>query len=120
MLKLFLEWEVIQSLSYSEHAREEAEFVQMMYTIRLKKVRDGSNTLRVGSLLQYKHFEEMALARRKLVQEYNLIDNPDVLHGFADALYAQFRWADCYAITSRCVFVHSCRSYSSSAEYWIW
>lgn len=33
------EWEVIQTLSYSEHAREDADFVQMMYTIRLKKVR---------------------------------------------------------------------------------
>ncbi|KZV78912.1 TPR-like protein [Exidia glandulosa HHB12029] len=86
MMSIDEEWEVIQSLSYAEHARDEAEFVKMMYTIRLKK---------------YKHFDEMALARRRLVQEYSLIDNPDVLHGFADALYAQFRWADCFAITSR-------------------
>ena len=47
----------------------------------------------------------MALARRRLVQEYGLIDNCDVLHGFAEALYAQFRWADCFAITSRCAFI---------------
>ncbi|EJD43522.1 TPR-like protein [Auricularia subglabra TFB-10046 SS5] len=86
MMTVDEEWHVIQGLAFQEHAREEAEFVKMMYTIRLKK---------------YKHFEEMALARRRLVQEYGLIDNCDVLHGFADALYAQFRWADCFALTSR-------------------
>lgn len=58
----------------------------MMYTSRLRK---------------YKHAEEHALARRKLVQDYGLGDNPDVLFSFADALYAHFRWADCFAVTSR-------------------
>ena len=30
-------------------------------------------------------------------------DNADVLFGRADALYAQYRWAECYAVTTRCV-----------------
>lgn len=58
----------------------------MMYTSRLRK---------------YKHAEEHALARRKLVQDYGLGDNPDVLFSFADALYSHFKWADCFAVTSR-------------------
>jgi len=40
------------------------------------------------------------------VEEYNLGDNPDVLFSFADALYSNFRWADCFTITSRYAFVH--------------
>lgn len=51
--------------------------------------------------LQFKHLEEMSLARAKLVDKYGLGDNIDVLFGFADKLYAQYRWADCYAVTSR-------------------
>jgi anaphase-promoting complex subunit 6 len=35
------------------------------------------------------------------MEEYNLAENPDVLFGHADSLYAQYRWADCFAITSR-------------------
>jgi hypothetical protein len=35
--------------------------------------------------------------------KYGLGDNPDVLFSFADALYAGFRWADCFAITERSV-----------------
>ena len=58
----------------------------MMYTSRLRK---------------YKHAEEHALARRNLCEKYALSDNPDVMYSFADALYTQFRWADCFAITSR-------------------
>jgi hypothetical protein len=61
--------------------------VRLVYTSRLRK---------------YKHAEEHALARRRLVKEFGLSDNPDVLFSFADTLYAQFRWLDCYAITSRC------------------
>lgn len=81
-----IEWEFVQSLSYKEQTPADAEFVKFMYMSRLRK---------------YKHAEEHALARRKLVETYALGDNPDVLYSFADALYAQFRWADCFAITSR-------------------
>ncbi len=63
-------------------------FVRLIYTARLRK---------------YKHAEEHALTRRRLSEEFGLSDNPDVLFSFADALYTQFRWTDCYAITSRCV-----------------
>ncbi|KAH7107890.1 TPR-like protein [Auriculariales sp. MPI-PUGE-AT-0066] len=87
MLTVREEWELIQSLSYREHAREEADFVRLMYTIRLKKAS--------------KRLKQMAQARRRLAQEFGLIENVDVMFGVADALYAQFRWADCFVITSR-------------------
>ena len=80
------EWEFVQSLAYKEQTPADADFVRMMYTSRLRK---------------YKHAEEHTIARRKLVEDYGLGDNPDVLYSFADALYSQFRWADCFTITSR-------------------
>ncbi|KAI0701318.1 TPR-like protein [Cytidiella melzeri] len=80
------EWEFVQTLAYKEQTPADADFVRMIYTSRLRK---------------YKHAEEHAIARTKLVEEYGLGDNPDVLYSFADALYSQFRWADCFVITSR-------------------
>lgn len=55
----------------------------------------------LSQLRKYKHAEEHALVRRRLVDEYGLGDNPDVLYSFADALYTQLRWADCFTITTR-------------------
>lgn len=81
-----VEWEFVQGLSYSQQVPQDAQFVQLIYTSRLRK---------------YKRIREHALTRQKLVDEYSLGDNPDVLFSFADALYANFRWADCFAITSR-------------------
>ena len=83
-----LEWEFVQALAYAQQTPEDAEFVQLIYTSRLRK---------------YKHNMEHALTRQRLVDDYGLGDNPDVLYSFADALYVNFRWADCYAITSRLV-----------------
>ncbi|KAG5651827.1 hypothetical protein H0H81_007259 [Sphagnurus paluster] len=80
------EWEFVQGLSYTQQTPQDAEFVQLIYTCRLRK---------------YKHATEHALTRQRLVEEYGLGDNPDVLYSFADALYANFRWADCFVITSR-------------------
>ncbi|EPQ54226.1 TPR-like protein, partial [Gloeophyllum trabeum ATCC 11539] len=80
------EWEFVQALPYQEQAQEDAEFVRLMYLSRLRK---------------YKHAEEQTTVLRRLSQEYALTDNPDVLFAFADQAYAQFRWADCFAITSR-------------------
>ncbi|PCH42219.1 TPR-like protein [Wolfiporia cocos MD-104 SS10] len=80
------EWEFVQGLAYREQTPEDGEFIRLMYMSRLRK---------------YKHAEEHAIARTRLVTEYGLGDNPDVLFAFADALYAQFRWADCFAITTR-------------------
>ncbi|KAI0300772.1 hypothetical protein BC826DRAFT_990349 [Russula brevipes] len=86
MMTLEEEWEFIQSLAYKEQTPEDAELVRLLYTSRLRK---------------YKHAEEHAHTRKRLVQEFGLSDNPDVLFSFADALYTQFRWSDCYTITSR-------------------
>ncbi|KAF5382153.1 hypothetical protein D9615_004247 [Tricholomella constricta] len=80
------EWEFVQGLAYASQTPQDAEFVQLIYTCRLRK---------------YKHATEHALTRQRLVEEYGLGDNPDVLYSFADALYASFRWADCFVITSR-------------------
>ncbi|KAJ7274524.1 hypothetical protein B0H12DRAFT_1089105 [Mycena haematopus] len=80
------EWEFVQSLAYSQQTPQDASFVQLIYTARLRK---------------YKHAAEHELTRQRLVEEYGLGDNPDVLFSFADALYTGFRWADCFAITTR-------------------
>ncbi|KAI3611049.1 cell division control protein 16 [Moniliophthora roreri] len=80
------EWEFVQGLSYSSQTPQDAAFIQLIYTTRLRK---------------YKHAEEQALTRKRLVDEYGLGDNPDVLYSFADALYTNFRWSDCFVITSR-------------------
>jgi anaphase-promoting complex subunit 6 len=82
------EWEFIQGLAYSSQTPQDAQFVQLIYTARLRK---------------YKHATEHALTRQRLVEEYGLGDNPDVLFSFADSLYANFRFADCFTITSRFV-----------------
>ena len=83
----------MQGLAYKEQTPADAEFVRLIYTARLRK---------------YTHAEEHALARRKLADEYGLSDNPDVLFSFADALYSQFRWEDCFAVTSRSVIITRC------------
>ncbi|KAI9066326.1 TPR-like protein [Trametes sanguinea] len=80
------EWEFVRSLPYRDQVPADGDFVRLMYQSRLRK---------------YKHTEEHALVRRRLVDEYGLGDNPDVLYSFADALYTQLRWADCFAVTSR-------------------
>ncbi|QRV89813.1 cell division control protein [Ceratobasidium sp. AG-Ba] len=80
------EWALIEGLAYHEQAQDQADFVKLMYTTRLKK---------------FKHSVEIDTARRRLMDEYDLAENPDVLFGHADALYAQYRWADCFAVTSR-------------------
>ncbi|QRW04013.1 cell division control protein [Ceratobasidium sp. AG-Ba] len=80
------EWALIEGLAYHEQAQDQADFVKLMYTTRLKK---------------FKHSVEIDTARRRLMDEYDLAENPDVLFGHADTLYAQYRWADCFAVTSR-------------------
>lgn len=105
---ILAEWEFVQSLAYKEQTPEDADFMRLIYTSRLRK---------------YKHAEEHALTRRRLVKEFGLSDNPDVLFSFADALYAQFRWSDCYAITSRYDLSSrppDTRCSLVGAEYWAW
>jgi anaphase-promoting complex subunit 6 len=43
----------------------------------------------------------MALARQRLVEEYGMGENPDVLGSFAETMYAQYRWEDAFSITTR-------------------
>jgi anaphase-promoting complex subunit 6 len=86
--KLNSEWEFIQGLAYPSQTPQDAQFVQLIYTARLRK---------------YKHATEHALTRQRLVEQYGLGDNPDVLFSFADSLYANFQFADCFTITSRSV-----------------
>lgn len=79
--------------------------MRIMYTSRLRKL---------------KHAEEHTLARTRLVDEYGLGDNPDVLYSFADALYTNFRFADCFTVTSRYGLpLHLLRiSLKSVSGYW--
>jgi len=60
--------------------------VRLMYMQRLKK---------------YKHVDEMAEARKRLEEQYDLGGNSDVLFGLADTLYNQNRWADCFIVTTQ-------------------
>ncbi|THH07066.1 hypothetical protein EW145_g3642 [Phellinidium pouzarii] len=80
------EWEFVQGLAYKQQLPEDSEFVRLIYTSRLRK---------------YKHADEHALTRQRLVEEFGLKDNVDVLFSFADAAYAQFKWSDCFTITQR-------------------
>jgi hypothetical protein len=58
----------------------------------------------ISRLRKHAHTDEHTTARRLLVDRFGLGDNPDVLWAFADALYTQFQWADCFAVTERLVF----------------
>jgi len=82
------EWSFVSSLAYKAQEAADADFIQLIYTSRLRK---------------YTHQAEHAATRAALVRSFGLADNPDVLYSFADALYAQFRWADCFVVTSRII-----------------
>jgi hypothetical protein len=84
------EWELIQRLAYASQTTQDAQFVQLIYTARLRK---------------YKHATEHALTRQRLVEEFGLGDNPDVLFSFANSLYANYQFADCFNIISRSVLI---------------
>jgi len=84
-----IEWEFVNGLSFTTQAPEDSEFVRLMYISRMSKYDE--------------HVQEHAVARQRLVEEFGLADNPDVLYTFADALYAACRWSDCLAMTTRWV-----------------
>ncbi|KAK4700979.1 anaphase-promoting complex subunit 6, partial [Phenoliferia sp. Uapishka_3] len=86
------EWDFIQGLRYQAQTGEDAEFVRMMYTVRLKKI---------------KHRDEMTVARQRLTDEFGLGDDPDVLFGLADELYTGMRFAECFRVTSKVLAIHS-------------
>lgn len=109
------EWNFIQGLSFKQHTPEDAEFIRMMYTIRLRKVGcvpdirfPNKDTftyiylfLLAGLEIQVDHREEMERCGRALMDDYGLGDDPDVMFGLADELYSAMRYADCYDVTSR-------------------
>ncbi|KAM0788548.1 hypothetical protein ACM66B_001674 [Microbotryomycetes sp. NB124-2] len=79
------EWEFIHSLPYFAQTPEDHEFVQCLYTVRLKKM---------------SHHAEMDLARKKLADEFGLLEDADVLFSRAEELYTALRYDDAYKITS--------------------
>lgn len=88
------QWSFVQSLEYAsqagdeEGAVEDYELVRLLYTTQLSK--QGKKLV-----------ESTAVARRRLVQEYGLGDDPDVLHGLAAELYSRLRFSDAFIVTSR-------------------
>ncbi|GAA5975618.1 hypothetical protein JCM10908_005220 [Rhodotorula pacifica] len=85
------EWDFIQGLPFHAQTDEDAEFVRMMYTVRLKKI---------------SHQTDMAIARQRLATEYGLGNDPDVLFSRADELHTAMRFAECYKITSHILASH--------------
>ncbi|GAA5828340.1 hypothetical protein JCM11251_006205 [Rhodosporidiobolus azoricus] len=85
------EWEFIQGLPFHAQTEEDAEFIRMMYTVRLKKL---------------SHSNDMSIARQRLTDDYGLGQDPDVLFSRADELYNGMRFAECFKITTRILALH--------------
>ncbi|TNY24498.1 cell division control protein 16 [Rhodotorula diobovata] len=85
------EWDFIQGLPFHAQTDDDAEFVRMMYTVRLKKI---------------SHNNDMAIARQRLADEYGLGEDPDVLCSRADELHSAMRYAECFKITSHILSHH--------------
>ncbi|KWU42148.1 TPR-like protein [Rhodotorula sp. JG-1b] len=85
------EWDFIQGLPFHAQTEDDAEFVRMMYTVRLKKI---------------SHRTDMAIARQRLAADYGLGNDPDVLFSRADELHTAMRFAECYKITSHILASH--------------
>lgn len=94
MLGVREQWTFVQGLEYAaqagegEGAVEDHELVRLLYTTQLSKQGKGL-------------VETTAVARRSLVEEYGLGDDPDVLHGLASELFARLRFSDAFIVTSR-------------------
>ncbi|GAA6010469.1 hypothetical protein JCM11491_006953 [Sporobolomyces phaffii] len=80
------EWDFIQSLPYHSQTEEDAEFIRMMYTLA--------------------HNREIAVARKRLKEDYALGEDPDVLFSLADELYSGMRYGECFKVTSKIVKLH--------------
>ena len=86
------EWDFLESLDFdsihlagSPATQEAAQFVQMLYTIRLSK---------------YKNPTDFTNARETLSTHYHLAENQDILIAKADLLFTQCRFKDALAMTS--------------------
>jgi anaphase-promoting complex subunit 6 len=82
------EWEFIQALEYHAQTPEDAEFIQALYTVRLKKVQ---------------HHAPLVHSLHVLRDQFGLADDPDAAFGLADWLYSNYRFVDCFRVTSRSV-----------------
>ncbi|SPO29371.1 related to anaphase control protein cut9 [Ustilago trichophora] len=88
------QWSFIQSLEYVAQAGDEEgaegdyEMVRLLYTTQLSK--QGKTWI-----------ETTARARRRLVDEYGLGEDADVLLGLAEELFSRLRFADAFVVTSR-------------------
>jgi len=91
MLEPEEEWEFIQSLEYHSQTPEDALFIQSLYTVRLKK---------------FNHKEDLFQSLKVLKNQYHLSDDPDTAFGLADWLYTNYRFIDCYRVTSRILKLH--------------
>ncbi|GEM06673.1 cell division control protein 16 [Rhodotorula toruloides] len=89
-VKCFESFEML-SLPFHAQTEDDAEFVRMMYTVRLKKL---------------SHSNDMAIARQRLTDDYGLGEDPDVLFSRADELYNAMRYVECFKITSHIVSLH--------------
>ncbi|BEI87724.1 uncharacterized protein CcaverHIS019_0104420 [Cutaneotrichosporon cavernicola] len=87
MMKPGEEWEFINTLAYqSQLSDDEAAFVRLMYISKLRKE---------------SHIKEISAAGRELATTYGLAENSDVLVGIADELFANYKWEECYVVTSK-------------------
>ncbi|KAH9448926.1 hypothetical protein Pst134EA_028215 [Puccinia striiformis f. sp. tritici] len=91
MLEPEEEWEFIQSLSYHTQTPEDKLFIKSLYTVRLKK---------------FEHKQEIFDSIKVLRNQFHLTDDPDTGFGLADWLYTNYRFIDCYRITSRILKLH--------------
>ncbi|SPO28503.1 related to anaphase control protein cut9 [Ustilago trichophora] len=88
------QWNFVQSLEYLAQAGDEQgaegdyELVRLLYTTQLSK--QGKSLV-----------ETTARARRRLVDEYGLKEDADVLLGLAEELFSRLRFADAFVVTSR-------------------
>ncbi|KAH8822920.1 cell division control protein 16 [Flagelloscypha sp. PMI_526] len=86
MMTVEEEWNFVQGLAYAAHTPDDAGFVQLIYTTRLRK---------------NSHVEEQKATLQKLIKDFGMGDNPDVLTSAADTLYNQSQWEQCYTLTTR-------------------
>lgn len=71
---------------------------------------ESSKQCLINLPFQIKHRDEMTIARQRLTVDYGLGDDPDVLFGLADELYAAMRFAECFRVTSKLVVPKLCTS----------
>ncbi|EIM21594.1 TPR-like protein [Wallemia mellicola] len=86
------EWHFVQRLQYKEQIEHNSDFIKLIYTTQLKKT---------------SHSAEIQNARNELsTDSYGFKQNADILQSQADSLYAQFKFQDCYNLTSNILKHH--------------